>query len=146
MKMDAPDLDFQTRDRANPPGHGLLLANADWTGNGLAPVRILNSGRWPTSADIVCTDSRCRWQLGYRVRAAGHREYDAVTPCWELGAAKIGASVLPAWTEPPGALSWVSLTSPKGVGPRSARLVQVPERLAGHGLSPRDSSSERCSS
>ena len=27
------------------------------------------------------------------VRGAGHREYDAVRPCWKLGAAKIGASV-----------------------------------------------------
>ena len=26
-------------------------------------------------------------------RGTGHRDYDAVTPCWKLGAAKIGASV-----------------------------------------------------
>jgi hypothetical protein len=29
------------------------------------------------------------------VRGAGHREYDAITPCWNLDAAKIGASVPP---------------------------------------------------
>ena len=83
---------------------------------------------------------------GYRVRGAGHREYDAVMPCSKLGAPKIGASVPPAWTEPPGALSWVSLTSPKGVEPGPATLVRMSERLARHGLSPHGSSSEPCSS
>ena len=81
----------------------------------------------------------CHYQTGV------HREYDAVTPCCKLGAAKIGTSVSPAWREQPGALSWVSLTSPRGAEPRSARLVRVSERLAGHGLSPRVSSSEQCS-
>lgn len=79
-------------------------------------------------------------------REASHREYDAVTRCSKLGAAKIGASVSLAWREPPGALSWVSLTNPKGIEPRSATLILVCERLAHLGLSPRGSSSAQCSS
>jgi hypothetical protein len=95
----------------------------------------------------VCESvSSGRLKDGYRVRGAAHREYDAVTPCWKLGAPKIGASVPPAGTEPPGALSWLSLTSPKGVEPRSAWVVRMSERLARHGLSPRGSSSEQWSS
>jgi hypothetical protein len=86
-------------------------------------------------------NSRCWQRLGYRVRGAGHREYDAVTPCW-----KLGASVSPAWREPPGVLRCVSLTSPKGVEAMSARPARVSERLAGRGLSPRGSSSGQCSS
>ncbi len=72
--------------------------------------------------------------------------YDGVALCWKLSAAIFSCIRFPACKEPMGAFRWVSLTSPKGAEPRSARIVRARERIAGHGLSPRGSSSGQCSS
>src|SRR5436309_1043105 len=97
------------------------------------------AGRRPALAAVRLNANRFRQENSETATACAGPSSGISCSCalLEVGRTKNRRIRPPAGTEQPGALGWVSLTSPKGVEPRSARLVRVSERLARHGLSPR---------